>query len=79
MLTHKHTETLDTLAQKQPLTYNGGNRGILIDISTVTVDLIFSAWWRGTAMENAANQPVSQSGYLLPARAPSSLCSGEQT
>lgn len=64
MLAHKHMQTLETHTQKQPLEQRQQRH--LIDISTATVDLIFSAWWRGTATENAANQPVSQSGYTCP-------------
>ncbi|KAM3608264.1 uncharacterized protein V6R79_022211 [Siganus canaliculatus] len=42
-----------------------------LSLLKATVDLISSACWRGTAKENAGNQPVSQSGNLAPTRAPS--------
>lgn len=42
----------------------------LIDISAANVDLIFSACWRGTALENSANQPVNQSNNLFSLAAP---------
>lgn len=57
MLARNPMQTLETHTPKQ-------QQKDLIDISTATVDPIFAACWRGTAMENAANQPVSQSGYL---------------
>lgn len=68
MLARKHTYTharAHTQKQPRPRQNNRSSGGTLIDISAANVDLIFSACWRGTAMENAANQPVNQSNNLF--------------
>lgn len=61
MLARKRAEAGNT---KAGAAVQPKQQGRLIDISAATVDLISSVCWRGTAVENAANQTVTQRGDL---------------